>query len=80
MNERTLQSFRDLGEILKSRNKMDITISFTKQDGGKGVINAKYDALFKTVELGNATVPAMELRQWLMLLYGADGKIINVSC
>jgi len=59
---------------------MDITIQFTKQDGGKGVMHAKYDPLFKTVELGNATVPAGELRQWLMLLYGADGKTINVSC
>jgi hypothetical protein len=79
MNERTLRSLRALSDVLKNRKKTDITISFTKTDGGKEVIYGKYDGLFSTVELVNTTVPARELRQWLKLLYGADVKTVNVT-
>jgi hypothetical protein len=74
-----VQIFREMAEALSQRQKIDITISFNKTDGGKEVIQAKYDGLFSTVELGNATVPARELRHWLRLLYGADVKTINVT-
>ena len=74
-----MQIYRELAEALSQRKKFDMTITFSAK-GRKGVIHAKYDALFKTVELGNATVPARELRQWLMLLYGADGKTICITC
>ena len=74
-----MQMFREMAEVLAQREKTDITISFTKKDGGKGVIQARYDGLFKTVELGNATVPATELKQWLKLLYGADGKTVKIT-
>jgi len=79
MNEKTLQSLRNLAEVLKNRKKMDLTISFTKTDGGEEVIYGKYDGLFSTVELGNATVPARELRHWLRLFHGADAKTVKVT-
>jgi hypothetical protein len=79
MDAKTLQHFRDMADDLSKRKKQDITISFTTKEGGKEVIQAKYDGMFSTVELGNATVPARELRQWLKLLYGADVKTVNIT-
>ncbi len=80
MNEKTLQSLRNLAEVLKNRKKVDVIISFSKTDGGMEVIYARYDRLFHALELGEATVPARELWQWLKLLYGADIKTINITC
>lgn len=74
-----MQIFREMADVLARRQKTDITILFNKTDGGREVIHARYDALFQAVELGNATVPARELRQWLRLLYGADGETIKIT-
>jgi hypothetical protein len=68
-----------MAEALSRREKNDITISFERTDGRKEVIHAKYDPLFNTVELGNATFPVVELKYWLRLFYGADGKTIKVT-
>ncbi len=73
-----MNAFHLLAEDLSSREKALITISF-KSKGRKEVIDAKYDGLFQTVELGTATVPARELRHWLELFYNAEPKSIHVS-
>jgi hypothetical protein len=79
VDAKTLQHFRDLAEGLSQRKMMDVTISFTRKDGGKEVMQAKYDGLFSTVQLGSTTVPARELTTWLKLLYGADVKTVNIT-
>lgn len=79
MNAHTLAHFRNLADALGKREKADMTISFQRKDGRKEVINAKYDPLFKSVELGNATVPAVELKHWLKLLYGAKEETVVVT-
>ena len=78
MKDTTLQHYRNLAALLAERKKIGITITFLSGNVQR-TLQAKFDGMFSSVELGNATVPARELRHWLKVLYGADPRSVNVK-
>jgi hypothetical protein len=80
MNAHVLAHFRDLAETLSTRKRVPVTIEFiTKPARKKEVIEAKYDGLFKTVELPVGTFPVGEIKTWLKLFYGADTGTVKIT-
>ena len=68
MNEAVLMRFRELGDALLTRPKVEIEITL-KNDR---VLSALYDPLFRTVTIGGMTIPAGEVSLWTKLSWGSE--------
>ena len=76
MNENTLSMFRQLAQNLGERRKTPITIVL--KDGRR--VEATFDPLFRSIELGNATFPDREITTWIKLFCGSEPvKIIGTE-
>ena len=74
-----MQLLEQLANEMSKREKLNMVVKYKTTKGKDRVLDAVYDTLFSTVDLGSAIVPIRELKDWLRMTCRADTSTVKIE-
>ncbi|MCP4259117.1 MAG: hypothetical protein GY774_16650 [Planctomycetes bacterium] len=74
-----MRLLEQLANKMSERKKLAIMVKYKTTKGKNKELEAEYDTLFSTVDLGSAIVPVRELKDWLRTTCRAEVSTIVIK-